>query len=321
MKAAIIDRGGAPDILRVVDLPDPIPGDTDLLVRVEAISIEGGDLTARREGQTLSPAVIGYAAAGEVVEMGRLVEGFAIGQKVATFAFAGSHASLRVAPAATSFVVPDGLDIRTAAAIPCGPGTAALALELGRVHTGDIVLVTGASGGVGAAAVQLAARRGARVIGTGRDGEVLQRLRDYGLSDAVVTTADKPAGEQVRALTNGAGANLLIDTVGGMALTDGLSALADGGRAVMVGVIGGFNTAIDAGILFAHRLTVIGCFLGPVMGERATRALIVDLLERAATGSFSVRIDAVFPLTEIAAAHRRAEEKRRFGRVIVTIDK
>lgn len=156
MRAAVIDAGGGPEALRLAELPDPRPGESDVLVRVEAISIEGGDLASRQNGGALRPHVLGYAAAGTVVEVGRAVEGFDVGQRVTTFAFEGSHAELRVAPAATTFAVPDGLDLGVAAAISCGPGTAALALGLGRLRDTDTVLVTGAAGGVGNAAVQIA---------------------------------------------------------------------------------------------------------------------------------------------------------------------
>lgn len=318
MRAAVVDAGGGPETFRLAELPDPRPGEGDVLIRVEAISIEGGDLADRRDGRTLNPRVLGYAAAGTILELGSAVEGFRIGQRVTTFAFAGSHAELRVAPAATTFAVPDGLDMGVAAAIPCGPGTAALALDLGRLSAGDTVLVTGATGGVGTAAVQRAAALGARVIGAARSRAALDGLEALGLADAVVTE-DRPASAQVRALTGGRGVDLLIDTVGGGVLTDGLLALADGGRAVMVGVIGGFNTPIDAGHLLAHRLTVTGCFMGAVMADPGTRRLIEDLLRDGADGRFLVPVDAVFPLSDITAAHRHAERAGRLGRVIVKI--
>ncbi len=318
MRAAVFDAGGAPESFRIAELPDPRPGDADVLIRVAAISIEGGDLADRRTGRTRYPGIPGYAAAGVIVALGRAVSGLRVGQRVTSFAFDGSHAELRVAPAATTFAIPDGLDMGVAAAIPCGPGTAALALQLGNVSSGDTVLITGATGGVGNAAVQIAAAKGARVIGTSRSRERLEKLRPMGLSDAIVI-GDRPTSQQLREMTDGRGADLLIDTIGGDALTDGLLALADGGRAVMVGVIGGFNTPIDAGVLLVHRLTLTGCFLGPVMGEPATRALIEDLLFASAQGRFTVPVDARFAFADIAAAHRHAETAGRVGRVIVSV--
>lgn len=222
------------------------------------------------------------------------MRGFAVGQKVATFNFKGSHAELRAVPAATSWLVPDGLDIRAAAAVPAGPGTAAFALQLGGLARGQTVLVqgaAGAAGGVGVAAVQLAAQAGARVIGTGMRGQTPEQLRGYGLSDAIVT-GGRPASEQIRELLGGNAVDLLIDNVGGPALADGLQVLKDGGRAVLVGVFGGRHQPIGAGHLLVHRQTAIGCLLGPSMGEPAIRAQIDDLLQRAARGELQVLIDS-----------------------------
>lgn len=304
-------------MFRIIDLPIPVPGPGEVLIRVEAISIEGGDLAARRDGQTLAPRVIGYAAAGIVTGVGPGVDGFQPGDRVTSFAFSGSHAEYRTAPAATTFMIPDSLDMAVAAAIPCGPGTAALALDLGRLKAGETVLVTGATGGVGSAVVQIVAAAGARVIGTSRSRASLDRLVALGLTHGVVPE-DTPLADAVKALTAGRGADLLIDTVGGGALLEGLIALADGGRAVMVGVIGGFSTPIDSGVLFAHRLTVTGCFMGPVMCEPGPRALIEGLLAGSAADRFAVPIDARFALADVAAAHRHAETGGKLGRVIVT---
>lgn len=316
MKAAVYDQLGDPSVLHLAEVPDPVPADSELLVRVEAISIEGGDLIWRKTVLQAGSDILGYAAAGEIVKIGSAVQGFAVGQKVTTFNFKGSHATLRAVPASTCFIIPAGLDVKTAAAIPVGPGTSALALRLGGIKQGDTVLITGAAGGVGIGTVQLAAKAGARVIGTGTSRETLEKLRDYGLSDAIVI-GDKPASEQIRDLLGGNNVDLLIDNVGGTALVDGLQVLKDGGHAVLVGVFGGLNQPIDAGHLLFHRQTVTGCMLGGVMGEPAVRALIDDLLRQALDGDLKVPLDATFPLSEAAAAHRRAEERGRIGRVIM----
>ena len=317
MKAATYDSPGDPSVLKLAEVSDPVPASHELLIRVEAISIEGGDLLGRKGTARNGPDdVLGYTAAGEILQVGDAVKGFRVGQKVTTFNFTGSHAELRSAPAATCWRVPDGLDMKVAAAIPAGPGTAALALRLGGLKRGETVLILGAAGGVGLAAVQLAGKAGARVIGSGTSRESLEQLRTYGLSDLVVT-GRIPVSEQVRELLGGNGIDLLIDCVGGPALLDGLHTLKDGGRAVLVGVFGGFTQSIDAGYLLFHRLTVIGCLLGTIMGEPENYEIIRDLLEQARQGELKVPIDAIFPLSAAAAAHRRAEERGRIGRVII----
>ena len=317
LKAAAYDSPGDPSVLQLAEVSDPVPASNELLIRVEAISIEGGDLLGRKGTARNGPDdVLGYAAAGEILQVGDAVEQFTVGQKVTTFNFTGSHAELRTAPAATCWLVPEGLDMKVAAAIPAGPGTAALALKLGGLKKGETVLILGAAGGVGLAAVQLAAKAGARVIGSGTSRESLEKLRTYGLSDLLVT-GGRPVSEQVRDLLGGNRIDLLIDCVGGPALLDGLHTLKDGGRAVLVGVFGGFAQSIDAGYLLFHRLTVIGCLLGVVMGEPESYDIIRALLKQAAQGELKVPIDATFSLADAAAAHWRAEERGRIGRVIM----
>jgi NADPH:quinone reductase-like Zn-dependent oxidoreductase len=318
VKAAIQTQAGGPEVLRIEELADPIPKDTEVLIRVEAISLEGGDLLARRHGRSVPPEALGYAAAGEIIQVGKAVNGFSVGQKVTTFNFNGSHAELRAVPAEHAFLVPEGLDMSVAAAIPCGPGTAAWTLDLGSLQSGQTVLVLGATGGVGNAAVQLAAKAGARVLGTGTNPDTLEKLKAYGLTHPLVTK-DRPASERVRAVLGEEKVDLVIDNIGGHALVDALDVLKDGGRLVIVGVFGGFNQPIDAGHLLTHRQTVIGCFLGPVIGTPEVRAHVTDLLRLARQGEFEVPIDAVFPFAQIAAAHARAEERGRLGRVIVTV--
>jgi len=318
MKAAIYHEPGSPDVLRYEDVPDPAqPAAGEILIRVEAISIEGGDLLGRQRIAPGSPAKVGgYAASGEIIALGPDVRHFELGQKVATFAFGGSHAELRVVPAATSWAVPSGLDLKLAAAVPCGPGTAALALELGGFKPGQTVLIQGAAGGVGVAAVQLAYRAGARVLGTGSNTASLEMLKAYGLSDAIVA-GERSVNDQVRGLLGGEGVDLLIDNVGGTELMAGLVAVKDGGRAVLVGVLGGGDYSIDAFHLLGHRQTVTGCFLGPVMAEPSVHQMIDSLLEQVARGELTVPIDAVYPLAEASAAHRRAEQRGRAGRVVM----
>ncbi len=318
MKAAIYSEPGTPDVLHYGDVANPVPADDEVLIRVEAISIEGGDLINRALTRQDKDEVVGYAAAGVIVEVGKSVTGLSIGQRVATFQWKGSHAELRAVNAGHCFVVPDGLDIGIASTIPVGPGTAAYALNLGALTKGQTVLVLGASGGVGLAAVQLASQAGARVIGTGTKAESLEKLKAYGLSDGIVT-ADKPASDQVRALLGGNEVDLIIDNVGGDALVDALKVLKDGGRAVLIGVFGGRSTMIDAGQILMHRHVIIGCLLGAAMTDPEARRLIEDLFPMARDGGLKVPIDATFPLSEAAAAHRRAEERGRIGRVIMTV--
>jgi NADPH2:quinone reductase len=321
MKAALYRVQGPPEALSYEEAPDPHPGSGELLMHIEAISVEGGDTLNRRSvAPGERPKILGYAAAGEVIALGDGVRGFAVGQKVTTFAPSGSHAELRAAPAATSWIVPDGLDMRIAAAIPCGPGTAALALKLGGLRAGETVLIQGAAGGVGAAVVQLASQAGARVLGTATSAVALDVLRGLGLAEPILI-GERTVDEETRERLGGAGVDLLVDCVGGSALDDGLLALKDGGRAVLVGLVGGLRHQVDTGQLVGRRLRLIGCLLGAVMHETPVRRMIAGLLQSAAEGRLTVPIDAEFPLSQAAAAHARAEVRGRLGRVVMVPDR
>src|SRR5262245_45718123 len=142
MKAAVYYENGGPEVLRYEDVPDPVCPDNGLVVKVEAISIEGGDTVNRLRGPLAThPHVVGYQAAGEVVEIGRGTSGFRLGQKVVTTGTHGSHASLRAVRAATAWTVPEGLDLRVASTIPIPFGTADNCLfEYGKLQAGDTVL-------------------------------------------------------------------------------------------------------------------------------------------------------------------------------------
>jgi len=230
------------------------------------------------------------------------VSGFAVGDRVTTFDFKGSHAELRAVPAVQCWAIPAGWDSGVAATIPCGPGTVAHALKLADFEdgAGKTVLITGAGGGVG-----LVARAGARVIGTGTNHSSVDALRQYGLSDGIVTTGE-PASEQVLDLFGGRKVDLLIDGVGGPALSDGLKTLRDGGKAVLIGVFGGWHEPLDAGFILRRCLSVIGCLLGVVVSEPANYRLIADLLKFAEQGRLYTPINAGFSFADVVAAYARA---------------
>ncbi|MFX4313920.1 zinc-binding alcohol dehydrogenase family protein [Enterobacter sp. 63] len=319
MKAVIYSQPGGPEVLKLSDIPEPQISSDEVLIAVEAISIEGGDIIARKT-QPLQPGEsLGYAAAGSIIAVGDSVTEFIPGQRVATFNWNGAYAERRAVAAHNCFRIPDGLDSRIAAAIPVGAGTAAWAYHLGKLEPGQTVLILGAAGGVGIAAIQLAGRMGARVIGTGTKPESLEKLREYGLDEAIVV-GDKKAGEQVRRLLGGNKVDLLLDTIGGEALSDGIEVLRDGGKAILIGVLAGRNHRINTEYLLLHRITLIGCLLGAEWGKKSVaRDLVNDLLIMAARGELTVPIDSSYSLAQVVEAHHRAETRGRIGRVMMTV--
>lgn len=321
MKAAVIYENGPPEVLRYEDVPDPECPDGCVLIEVEAISIEGGDLLARAMVPPPSvPYIVGYLAAGVVVEVGAGVEDRAPGDRVVSLNMNGSHAAKRAVPAITTWPIPDGLDPGLAACVPVAFGTAQECLfTAGKLEAGQTVLIHAGAGGVGMAAIQLAKRAGATVLSTASSDEKLDRLREFGL-DHGINYARESFVERTRDLTDGRGADVIIDSVGGQHLVDGVAALAYGGTLVSVGVAGRAGSTIDARALWEKNNALRGVFLGGALLNEYPRihAMIAELIERVAGGEVRVVVDRTFPLAEAAVAHAYIESRQAFGRVVMT---
>jgi NADPH2:quinone reductase len=318
MKAAVYRQNGGPEVMSYEDVPDPVPGQGEVLVKIEAIAIEGGD-TLMRAGAPLPqvPHCVGYCAAGEIAAVGDGVDTFTVGQKVTTFGYAGSHAEMRTVRADHCWVLPPGMDLAAAACVPVGFGTAyEAAIEFGRVQPGDTVLVQGAAGGVGLAAVQIAKKAGARVIGTGSSHEQLDALRKYGLDEGI-DYRNEDLVERVRELTEGKGVDVAVDPVGGPLLDSLLRATRDGGRVAVLGRSSRESNTINAMHILLRDLTVHGFMLSKWFHTPRVYAYVGDLVRRVASGDLEAVIDQTFPLADAVQAHTRAELRGRIGRVIM----
>src|SRR5882757_5184781 len=246
MKAAVYYQNGGPEVLKYEDVPDPVCHPKGVVIRVEAVSIEGGDTLNRWHGAMLSkPHVVGYQAGGEIVEVGAEVTDLKVGQKVTTVFGAGSHAELRALPARNAWPVPKGFDIKLASAIPVPFGTADDCLfEFGHLKAGETVLLQAGASGVGVAAIQLAKRAGATVFATASSDERLERLKPLGMDHGINYRAQDVA-KAVRKLTDKKGVNLVVDPVGGSTLQGSINALAYRGRISMVGAAGREEMRVD----------------------------------------------------------------------------
>ncbi len=235
MKAACYYETGPPSVFRYEDVPDPKVGPGDVLVDVEAISIEGGDTLNRAGGEMASsPHIVGYQCAGTIAEVGPDVKDRQPGQRVVCTMLWGSHAERVATPSIVTWVVPDGLDIVEAACVPVPWGTADDCLfEFGHLQAGETVLIQAGGGGVGLAAIQLAKRAGATVLATASSDEKLERLREYGM-DHGINYRDVDFADAARELTGGRGVDLVVDPVGST-LSDSVRALAYRGRVTLVG--------------------------------------------------------------------------------------
>jgi NADPH2:quinone reductase len=320
MKAAVYYENGPPSVFRYEEVPDPVPGPGEMLIRVEVVSIEGGDTLNRLGGPLVTvPHIVGYQNAGTVLSVGPEVSGFVVGDRVVGLAFHGSHAELRVAHPLTTWKVPDGLATELAACVPVAYGTAHDGLfEFGRLVEGETALIHAGAGGVGLAAIQMAKAAGARVIATASSDERLERLREFGLDDGI-NYREKDFVAEARSLTNNRGADVILDSVGGENLQKSLTALAYRGRCVTFGNAGrGEVTKLDTSTLGGSNQSLIGYFLGPELfvASRA-HAMIAALLDEVAAGNLRVEIDRRFALADAEEAHAFIESRQAFGRVVL----
>jgi NADPH2:quinone reductase len=320
MKAAVIFENGGPEVLRYEDVPDPECPDGCVLLNVEAISIEGGDLLARAVSPPpASPYIVGYLCAGTVTEAGAGVEDPSVGDMVVALNANGSHAEKRVVPAAVTWPVPEGLDPAAAGCIPVAFGTAQECLfTASNLTEGQTVLIHAGAGGVGMAAVQLANRAGATVFSTASSDEKLARLKSLGLDHGINYISENFV-DRVRELTDGRGVDVVLDSVGGKNLVDSIEALAYRGTLVSVGVAGRGGSGVEARSLWTKNNTLRGVYLGGALISEYPRVhpMISGLIDRVASGELHVEIDRSFPLSEAAAAHAYLEGRNAFGRVVM----
>jgi NADPH2:quinone reductase len=320
MKAAAYDAPGGPEVLHYQDVPDPVVGDQDVLVQVDAISIEGGDTLARGNDPAVGgPHVVGYQASGTVIAVGAAVQTREVGDRVVTVGLDGSHAELRAVPESFCWPVPDGLDLTLAACVPIPFGTASDCLfEFGRLQAGETALIQAGASGVGIAAIQLASAAGATVLATASRADKLERLTELGL-DHGINYAEVDFADEVRRLTDGRGADVIVESVGGQVLQDSLRCLAYRGRCVSVGDAGrAAPQSLDISNMRANNQTLSGYFLGAELffGARAY-PMIGGFLDDVAAGRLKVVVDRTYPLAEAADAHAYIESRQAFGRVVL----
>ena len=319
MKAAVYYENGGPGVFRYENVADPQVHPKGVVIRVEAVSIEGGDTLNRLRGALVTkPHVVGYQAAGEIVEVGAEVTNLRAGQKVVTTGALGSHAELRAVAARAAWPIPEGMDVKVAACVPIPFGTAHECLfEFGRLQKGEIVLVQAGASGVGIAAIQLAARAGASmVLATASSDERLEKLKGLGLTHGINYERDDLAAEVMR-LTDNKGADVIVDPVGGATLQASIASLAYRGRVSMVGAAGREPMKVDVSTMMGGNRTLSGVFLGAEIATDRVYGNIQRLIEDVAKGELKVVIDRSFQLSEAAAAHRFIESRQAVGRVLL----
>lgn len=331
MRAIQIREPGGPEVLQLQDVPDPSPKADEVRVRVHSAGINRADLLQRR-GLYPAPAdapadIPGLEFAGEIDQLGESVEGWAVGDRVMGILGGGGYAELATVAATQLMPAPDGLSWQEAGAIPEVYLTAADALfARGKLAAGERVLVHSAGGGVGTAAIQLARAAGASlVVGTASGGK-LEKIREMGLPlDIGVDRETGSFADEIWRHTNGAGVDVILDTVGAPYYEANVASLAELGRLVIVGVMGGMKVEADLRALMTKRATVVGTVLrarSKVEKAQVTRDFADRFLaDFTATPEPGLRpvIDRVFPLEQAPDAHAYVESNQSFGKVLLDL--
>ena len=337
MRVALLPEAGPPSAFRIEDLAIPEIGDDEVLIRVMACGVSQHDVAARagiyRRG-VVFPIVLGMEIAGVVEAVGAAVADLGVGDRVCTKAFAscgrcnycrngrettcrqrravhGGYAEFAAVAQDAVVRVPGGLPFEVACVMGPGAGVALNAVrDTARVALGETVLITGASGGVGLPAVQLARHAGARVIAVSRSDSKRDMLLEAGAHEVLVADAGENFGPQVRDMTGGEGAEVVIDTVGSTVFDAAFDALAPHGRYAFVGQLAAGEIRISPARIFFKRAQLLG--VGSV-----SRTQLRDVIALAEAGVVKPRIARILPLELIAEAHALAESGSSAGRIII----
>jgi NADPH2:quinone reductase len=320
MTAVRLHNTGGPEAFRTERVPVPEPGPGEALVRIDATGVNFIEVYQRTGLYKVPlPATLGGEGAGEVVEVGAGVDDVRAGDRVAWAGGFGAYAEYAVVPAARLVPLPAGVSARLGAAVMLQGLTAHyLATSTYPLRAGERCLVHAAAGGVGLLLVQIAKMRGAHVIATAGSDEKAELARGAGADEVIVYTRDDFAAE-VRRLTDGAGVQVIYDSVGKSTFLPGLDVLAPRGMMVLFGQSSGPVEPVDPqllsqkGSLFLTR---------PTLGHYvATREELLrranDLFGWMAADRLSVRIGAEYALADVAEAHRALEARRTTGKVLL----
>lgn len=326
MKAIILNGFGGPEIMSMGEVAKPEPGKGQVRVRVVATSVNRAD-TVQRMGHYPPPPgeseILGLEVAGTVDMLGEGVSEWRPGQRVMGLVAGGGYAEYALAYAGHLMAIPDSITFAEAAAIPEVYITAFLNLFLiGALQDGQTVLLHGGGGGVNTAAIQICRTLApaGRIIVTASSGK-LQAVKELGAHHAI-DYRQQDFAREVKQITRGAGADVILDHIGADYLAKNQAALAVGGRLVVIGLMGGAAAQLNMGLMLVKRQRIIGSVLRalPVAEKTAITGAFVDrLLPHIRRRTIVPRIHKVFPLEEAAAAHEEMEASRHFGKIVLRV--
>jgi NADPH2:quinone reductase len=327
MKAIEILRAGAPEVLHLAERPDPVSGAGEVLIRVAAAGVNRPDVLQRKGLYPVPPGasdlpgleVAGTIVAGDVAAMAQA--GFKIGDRVCALVAGGGYAQLCVAPVGQCLPSPAGLSDIEAASLPETFFTVwSNVFDRARLQPGETLLVQGGTSGIGVTAIQIAKAAGAAVIVTAGSDDKCAACVELGADHAINYRSHDFVAE-VQRLTEGRGANVILDMVAGDYVARELNCLADDGRLVIIAVQGGIDSKIDAGAVLRRRLTITGSTLRPrpvAFKAAIAAALRQNVWPWIESGRVKPVIYKVFPAAQAAQAHTLMESNQHIGKLVLT---
>ncbi|ALC28860.1 MULTISPECIES: NAD(P)H-quinone oxidoreductase [Streptomyces] len=323
MHAITIPEPGGPEALVWAEVPDPVPGDGEVLVEVVASAVNRADVLQRQGFYDPPPGASPYPGlecAGRIVALGPGVTGWAVGDEVCALLSGGGYAEKVAVPVGQLLPVPDGVELTVAAALPEVTATVwSNVFLISHLRPGETVLIHGGSSGIGTMAIQLAKAVGARVAVTAGSPEKLARCAELG-ADILINYREQDFVEEVRENTAGAGADVILDIVGAKYLERNVQALAVNGRLAIIGLQGGVKGELNLGALLAKRAAVTATSLrGRPLAEKA--AIVAAVREHVwpliADGVVRPVVDRTVPMADAAEAHRVLESSTHVGKVLL----
>jgi putative PIG3 family NAD(P)H quinone oxidoreductase len=325
MKAIVVTAPGGPEMLALVDVPDPVPGPADVVLEVAATAVNRADIMQRQGFYPPPPGAPewpGLEASGRVAEVGSDVAGWTVGDEACALLAGGGYAERVVVPAGQLLPVPGGVSLLEAAGLPEVTCTVwSNVMMLAGLRPGETFLVHGGSSGIGTMAIQLARQVGATVAVTAGTAAKLERCAELGATVLINYREQDFVGE-IRRATGGRGADVILDNMGAAYLARNVQALATAGRLVVIGLQGGRTGELDLAALLAKRGAVHATTLRarPPQEKAAVVASVAEhVWPLVADGAVRPVIDRIYPLEAVADAHRLVEESGHVGKVLLRV--
>jgi putative PIG3 family NAD(P)H quinone oxidoreductase len=322
VRAVVAADAGGPEVLSVGEVEDPRPGPGEVLVDVVATAVNRAD-TLQRQGfyppPPGAPDTIGLECSGRVAELGEGVEGWSVGDEVCALLAGGGYAAQVAVPVGQVMPVPGGVGLVEAAALPEVAATVwSNVFMTAHLQKGERFLVHGGAGGIGTMAIQLAAARGAEVFTTAGSPEKLELCRSLGAGRAI----DYREEDFVEILTEAGGADVILDNMGAKYLGRNVTALATGGRLVIIGMQGGSKGELDINALLRKRASVTATTLrARPLAEKAAICcgVVENVWPLVASGAIRPVVETTMPLEDVARAHQLMDDGAHSGKILLTL--